>query len=157
MNCIFCQIVRGNLDAAVFWENDDFIAALDIFPNVHGMSLVISKQHYESDLSDMSDEIYGRFFAAARQICSVLKRGLLIRRVAMVLEGMGINHAHIKLYPLHGLANTFQEMWAQEQVFFEKYTGYITTQLGPNADIADLKILSEKLLHISKTDKPRRN
>lgn len=149
MNCIFCQIVQGDLDAAIFWQNDDFIAVFDLFPNVHGQALLISKQHHASDLSDMSDVLYGRFFAAARQVSDVLKKKLPVCRVALVLEGMGINHAHIKLYPLHGLENTFQEMWAPEQVFFEKYTGYISTQLGPKEDIIKLKALAEKLSGVS--------
>lgn len=145
MDCVFCQIVQHNSDAAIFWEDDYFIAVLDIFPNVHGQALLISKQHYNSDLSDMPDEIYERFFAVARQVGAILKNKLPVYRVAVVLEGMGINHAHIKLYPLHGLESSFKQMWADEQVFFEKYTGYITTQLGPKADMNELKTLSKKL------------
>ena len=41
--------------------------------------------------------------AAAKKVAKILERGLSVKRVAMVMEGMGINHAHIKLYPLHGL------------------------------------------------------
>lgn len=149
MDCTFCQIIQGTLESAVFWENNDFIATLDLFPNVYGQTLVISKQHYNSDLSDMSSEMYKQFFDAARLVSEILKIKLPVYRVAMVLEGMGINHAHIKLYPLHGLENSFQEMWAQERVFFEKYAGYITTQLGPKARINELKALSKKLSEIA--------
>lgn len=149
MDCTFCQIIQGALESAVFWENNDFIATLDLFPNVYGQTLVISKQHYNSDLSDMSSEMYKQFFDAARLVSEILKIKLPVYRVAMVLEGMGINHAHIKLYPLHGLENSFQEMWAQERVFFEKYAGYITTQLGPKARINELKALSKKLSEIA--------
>ncbi len=60
---------------------------------------------------------------------------------------MWINHAHIKLYPLHGLESTFKEMWGKETVFFEKYEGYLSTLLGPQADMAELKKLAQ---HISK-------
>jgi diadenosine tetraphosphate (Ap4A) HIT family hydrolase len=149
MDCTFCQIIQGALESAVFWENNDFIATLDLFPNVYGQTLVISKQHYNSDLSDMSSEMYKQFFDAARSVSEILKRELPVYRVAMVLEGMGIDHAHIKLYPLHGLENTFHEMWAQERVFFEKYAGYITTQLGPKAHMHELKALSKKLSEIA--------
>ncbi|MCD6444824.1 hypothetical protein J7L70_07495 [Candidatus Bathyarchaeota archaeon] len=68
--------------------------------------------------------------AAAKKVAKILERGLSVKRVAMVMEGMGINHAHIKLYPLHGLKEKFEETWAKERVFFEKYEGYISTQLG---------------------------
>jgi len=149
MDCTFCQIIQGALESAVFWENNDFIATLDLFPNVYGQTLVMSKQHYNSDLSDMSSEMYKQFFDAARLVSEILKIKLPVYRVAMVLEGMGINHAHIKLYPLHGLENPFQEMWTQERVFFEKYAGYITTQLGAKAHMHELKALSKKLSEIA--------
>ncbi len=63
----------------------------------------------------------------------------------MVMEGMGINHAHIKLYPLHGVRSEFKEMWAKDKIFFEKYEGYISTQLGPKADMKELKNLAKKI------------
>lgn len=145
MDCIFCHIIERSADAAIFWEDNDFIAILDLFPNVFGQTLIISKQHYNSDLSDMPAEVYALFFVAARQVSDILKNRLPVYRVVMVLEGMGINHAHLKLYPLHGLKSNFHEMWSIDKVFFEKYTGYITTQVGPKADREILKALSKKL------------
>ena len=147
MDWICCQIVRRDSEAAIFWENDDFMAVLDLFPNVHGQALLISSS-ITIHIYHMPDNAYEKFFSAARQVSNILKVGLPVYRVAMVLEGMGINHAHIKLYPLHGLDKTFHEMWAEEMVFFEKYTGYITTQIGPKADLIKLKELSAKLSDI---------
>ncbi len=63
----------------------------------------------------------------------------------MVMEGMGINHAHIKLYPLHGVAEKFKEMSAKKTIFFDKYEGYISTQLGPKAKLSELKKLAERI------------
>ena len=143
--CIFCQIAQGQLDAVQIWENEEFFAALDINPNVKGMTLVISKDHYDSDLCNMPDATYKNFFGAARQVSELLKTGLDVKRIAMVVEGMGINHAHIKLYPLYGLPETFQSIWCKERIYFEKYPGYITTQLGPQADIDELKKLARTL------------
>jgi hypothetical protein len=31
---------------------------------------------------------------------NLLKKGLGVHRVAMVMEGLGVNHLHIKLYPV---------------------------------------------------------
>jgi len=58
---------------------------------------------------------------------------------------MGINHAHIKLYPLYGLKNTFKEMWAKDKIYFKKYENYISTQLGPKKSFEELKKLAEKI------------
>jgi hypothetical protein len=62
----------------------------------------------------------------------------------MVMEGMGINHVHIKLYPLHGLKDKFVETWANKRVFFKKYKGYITTLMGERADDKELAELAKK-------------
>jgi len=145
MDCIFCNIIQKKSDAAIIWEDSEFTAILDLYPNVKGQTLLISKDHFASDLHDMSDETYARFLLASRKVVSLLKKTLGVKRVALVIEGMGINHAHIKLYPLYGLKKSFQQMWPKGCVFFETYEGYITTQIGPEADIKSLKKLAEQI------------
>ena len=74
-----------------------------------------------------------------------MRKGLKVNRVAMVAEGMGVNHVHIKLYPLYGIEKEFKEIWAKEKVFFENYQGYISTQLGPQANLEELKKIAEDI------------
>lgn len=144
-DCIFCKIARGEIDAAKIWEDENFIATLDINPNTKGMTLVMPKKHYDSYAFDMPDEEYGAFMIAAKKVAGLLERALNVQRVALVMEGMGINHAHIKLYPMYGLEEKFKETWAQDRVFFDRYEGYISTQLGPAADLEGLKKLAEEI------------
>lgn len=144
-NCIFCKIAQGRFDAAKIWEDRNFLAILDINPNTHGMTLVLPKKHYDSYIFEMPDEAYKQIMLAAKKVAKLLEKSLKIQRVAMVMEGMGVNHAHIKLYPLHGLKEKFEETWAAEKKFFEKYEGYISTQLGPKIELEELKKLAEKL------------
>lgn len=54
------------------------------------------------------------------------------------MEGMGIDHAHIKLYPLYDSLLHFKEMLSKERIFYDNYQGYITTQLGPQASEEEL-------------------
>ena len=145
MDCIFCKIASGEIDSAKFWEDDEFMAILDIMPNTKGMALVITKKHYDSYAFDLPDDVYIRAMEAAKKVGRMLEKGLGVKRVAMVVEGMGINHFHIKLYPLHGLKEKFEKIWADKKVFFEKYEGYITTLTGPTADMAELKKLAEQI------------
>jgi histidine triad (HIT) family protein len=144
-NCIFCKIVKGEIDSAKIWEDDEFVAILDLNPNTEGMSLVLPKHHFDSDVLSMPDDVYLKFLQACKKVTELLKKSLKVKRVAMVMEGMGVNHAHIKLYPMYGLEDEFKEMWTKEQAFFLKYPGYITTVLGPRADIGNLKKLAEKI------------
>ncbi len=144
-DCVFCKIVSGEINSAKIWEDDEFLAILDVMPNTKGMALVLTKKHYDSYAFDMPEDVYLRFMLAARKVAKMLEKGLGVARVAMVMEGMGVNHAHIKLYPLHGVKKKFKEMWSKEKVFFNKYEGYITTKTGPKVDMTELKKLAEKI------------
>lgn len=144
-NCIFCKIIKGEIDSAKIWEDKGFLAILDINPNTKGMVLLLTKQHYDSYVFEMPDEIYQKFMQAVKKVAKILEKGLNVQRVAMVIEGMGVNHAHIKLYPLYGLKEKFEEIWSKEKIFFDKYDGYITTQLGPQADFEELKKIAKQI------------
>jgi diadenosine tetraphosphate (Ap4A) HIT family hydrolase len=145
-NDIFCKIVRGEIPSFKIWEDKDFLAILDINPNVEGMTVLLSKDHYDSYMVEsMGEEMFGKMFVAAQKVAKLLDEALGTKRTAIVMEGLGVNHAHLKLYPIYGLEQEFEETWAKEKVYFEKYPGYITTQLGQQADFAKLKALAEKI------------
>jgi len=44
-SCVFCKIVKGEMPCAKIWEDDNFIAFLDIKPATKGMTLLIPKIH----------------------------------------------------------------------------------------------------------------
>ena len=142
--CRFCEIIKKNLEPLI-WENSEFYAVLDANPNTKGASLVITKKHYPSHILNLDNSLYQRFMLAAKEVAGLLEKKLGVARVALVVEGMGIDHAHIKLYPLHGVGEEFEAAWAEKKVYFEKYEGYITTQLGPKADTEELGKLAEKI------------
>lgn len=149
MECIFCKIAKGEIDSAKIWEDEGFLAILDVNPNTKGMTLVLPKDHHDSYVFDENDEFYNKIMLAAKKVAKILEKGLGVKRVALVMEGMGVNHAHIKLYPLYGLEEKFEETWAKERVFFNRYEGYISTRLGPEANIGELKRLAEEIKKIS--------
>ena len=51
MSCVFCAIVAGEAPAIRIYEDDDFLAILDIRPFTRGHTLVIPKRH-TVDLTD---------------------------------------------------------------------------------------------------------
>lgn len=144
-NCIFCKIAQKEIDAAIIWEDDSYMAFLDIHPNMQGMTLVIPKKHYDSNILDLDEATYTALLTASKNVSQLLKKGLAVHRVALVIEGLGVNHAHVKLYPLHGVDKEFTEIWANERIYFESYEGYISTQLGPQKEIAELQELAEEI------------
>jgi len=144
-NCIFCKIINNEIPSVKIWEDDRYIAILDINPNTEGVTLVLSKRHEDSYLFDLDDDIVKDIMIASKKVAKILEKGLGVHRVAMVMEGMGINHLHIKLYPLHGIDDKFVEMWVGERKYFDKYEGYLSTQLGPEKSLDDLKKVLSKI------------
>jgi len=153
--CIFCKIIKGEIESVKIWEDGDFLAILDVYPNTEGMTLVLTKKHYDSYAFDLTDKIYEKFMLAAKKVSKILERALNVKRVAMVMEGMGINHAHIKLYPLHGINEKFKEMWAKKEIYFDKYEGYISTQLGPKKSTEELNNIASKIKESQKNAKEK--
>jgi len=141
--CIFCKVVKGELPSYKIYEDDNFIGILDLFPNTKGMTLVLTKDHFESYAANMDDATYTKFFLTAKKISKLIDQKLGVKRTALVMEGMGINHAHIKLYPLHGLGDSFEAMIPEEKKFYDRYHGYISTLLGPKASDEELKQVRE--------------
>jgi len=144
-DCVFCKIVSGEIPSEKVWEDDEFLAILDVNPNTLGMSILMTKSHYDSYLEEMPDELAGRFLVAAKKVGRLLDQKLGSKRTAMVLEGIGVNHAHIKLYPMHGLGEKFPGRESDETVFYKQYPGFITTKRGPQAPPEELKKIKEKI------------
>ncbi|PIO00409.1 diadenosine tetraphosphate hydrolase [archaeon CG10_big_fil_rev_8_21_14_0_10_43_11] len=144
-DCIFCKIVAGEIPSVMLWEDDDHVAILDVAPNTRGMTLVLTKKHYASNISFIDDDVFKRFMIASKRVVRVLEKGLSVSRVALVVEGTGVNHAHAKLYPLHGVLAEFHSAERDTRTFFDTYQGFVSTQLGPNAQVKELKMLAQEI------------
>jgi histidine triad (HIT) family protein len=149
--CIFCEIATGNFSTpGIFWEDAKFMAFLSIDPNTNGFSCVIPKQHYGSDVMKMPDNVLQEFIIASKKVAQILEDYYSdIGRVGVVMEGMGVDHAHIKLVPMHGTEYLKNGEWKQplntEDQWFDNYPGWISSAGGPMANMDDLKKLAENI------------
>jgi histidine triad (HIT) family protein len=142
-NCIFCKISKGEIPCAKIWEDDKHLAFLDINPNTLGMTIVIPKKHSESYMFNIQDADYSALMLASKTAGKMLEKALGVPRVAFASEGVGVNHAHVKLYPLYMAADTKE---ASHRIFFEQYEGYITTELGPQRSLEELKMIADEII-----------
>lgn len=148
--CIFCEIVAGTIPACIYWEDLEFIAFLSIDPNTEGFSCVVPKKHFGSDVMKMPDDVLKRFILAVKKVSKILEDYFDdVGRVGVMMEGTGIDHAHIKLFPMHGTPHLKKGGWKQvlsgKEFWFPKYEGWICSGGGPKADTGDLKKLAKKL------------
>lgn len=149
--CPFCEIVSGKLETpGIFWEDENYIAFLSIDPNTIGFSCVVPKKHYGSDIMKMDDGSLKDFIVAAKKVSVILENYFDdVGRVGVIMEGTGIDHAHIKLVPMHGTEYLNNGKWKQvlsrEDFWFDKYEGWISSGSGSKADPDELAHLAKKL------------
>ena len=149
--CVFCKIISGEIKTpGIFWEDNSFMAFLSIWPNTEGFTVIISKEHYGSDVLEMPDKILQKFVLAAKTVSKNLIRYFDdVGRVGLIMEGTGIDHAHIKLFPMHGTGHIKKGEWKQYHSdgnkFFKTYEGYISSNDGPKGDEQKIRELARKL------------
>ena len=99
MATIFTRIVRGEIPSYKVAEDERFFAFLDINPLTKGHTLVVPKQ--ETDyLFDLDDRTLADMIVFAKRIARKLKEKIEGKRVAVVVLGLEVPHAHIHLIPI---------------------------------------------------------
>ena len=100
MPTIFSRIIAGEIPSYKIAEDDRYFAFLDIKPLTKGHTLVIPKQ--ETDyLFDLDDRTLADMMLFAKRIAVKIKQVTGCKRVAVVVLGMEVPHAHIHLIPIN--------------------------------------------------------
>lgn len=73
-DCIFCKIIAGEIPSVKIWEDNNFIALLDVFPACKGQTLVLTKRHYDSDIFLMDDNIYSSLLLVTKNVTMMMKK-----------------------------------------------------------------------------------
>jgi histidine triad (HIT) family protein len=73
-DCIFCRIVRGEIDADVVYDEDDVLAFEDINSKAPVHVLVIPRQHVANleEIGALSDTVVKRLFEVASTVAGKL-------------------------------------------------------------------------------------
>lgn len=100
MASIFSRIIAGEIPCYKVAENEDCFAFLDIAPLAKGHTLVVPKREvdYFYDLED--GELEG-MIVFAKQIAKKIKETTQCKKVATVVLGLEVAHAHIHLIPMN--------------------------------------------------------
>lgn len=95
-NCIFCKIAGHEISAKIVYEDEDFMAFLDINPVNPGHTLVIPKKHYRWvwDVPNID-----RYYLAVQKVALALKKVFETDWIVSAVFGEEIDHAHIWLVP----------------------------------------------------------
>jgi histidine triad (HIT) family protein len=98
-DCIFCKIVKGEIPSNKVFEDDEFLAFLDIHPKALGHTLLIPKSHYPW-FTDVPEDLSDKLFRNAHKISKDLKEKYQADYVRLGIVGTDVAHTHIHLIPL---------------------------------------------------------
>lgn len=99
MATVFSRIIAGEIPSYKIAEDDNFYAFLDINPLTKGHALVIPKKEVDY-LFDLDDETLSTMILFAKKVAVRIKERIACKRVAMVVLGLEVPHAHIHLIPI---------------------------------------------------------
>ena len=104
MASIFSKIAAGEIPSYKCAESDKFYAFLDINPVGKGHTLVIPRKEVDY-IFDMEDSDLAEFEVFAKKVAKALKAAFPCKKVAQVVLGLEVAHAHIHLIPMNSEAD----------------------------------------------------
>jgi len=106
MDCPFCAIVAGALEASVVHEDEHVLGFMDLHPIATGHLLVVPKAHAAS-LADLDPDDGARVFRVAHRLAGAV-RASSVRTAGINLfladgeaAGQEVFHVHLHVLPRH--------------------------------------------------------
>ena len=104
MATLFSKIAAGEIPSYKCAEDDKFYAFLDINPVVKGHTLVVPRKEIDY-IFDMDDKDLADFEVFAKKVARAIRAAFPCKKVAEVVLGLEVNHAHIHLMPINSEAD----------------------------------------------------
>ena len=96
---IFSKIAAGEIPSYKCAESEHFYAFLDINPLKEGHTLVIPRREVDY-IFDMDDQELAEFQLFAKKVALAIRKASPCKKVAQVVLGLEVPHAHIHLIPM---------------------------------------------------------
>ena len=100
MASVFTRIVKGEIPCYKVAEDDRYFAFLDINPLAKGHTLVIPKEETDN-IFDLDDRTLADMMVFAKLIARKIQANIACKKVAVVVLGLEVPHAHIHLIPIN--------------------------------------------------------
>jgi histidine triad (HIT) family protein len=102
-DCLFCEIVAGDVPAQIVDSDERTVAFMDINPATRGHALVVPREH-SRDLLEISDEDLERTTVAARRLATRIEEtlepdGLNLLNSCRPAAWQTVFHFHIHVVP----------------------------------------------------------
>src|ERR1700704_610469 len=100
-NCIFCEIIIGDLAAPIVFADESSVAFLDHRPLFPGHCLLVPKDHFET-LSDLPADLVGPFFTNVQLLARAVELALGAEGSFVAMNNrvsQSVPHFHVHIVP----------------------------------------------------------
>ncbi len=105
MATIFSKIIAGEIPSNKIAEDANFYSFLDINPLKKGHTLVVPKMEVDY-FFDLNDNILEEIMVFSKKVAKAIEKVVPCKRVAIIVLGLEVPHAHIHLIPLDKESDT---------------------------------------------------
>ncbi len=138
--CVFCKIVSGEIPSVKVYEDEGFLAFMDIGPVNKGHVLVIPKKHAETFV-DLTEEEAAELFKRVNRIAKAVKLGLGADGLNIIINvgkasGQEVFHVHTHIIPRFendGMKFGWRKLSYNDNEM-EEYAERIRKAITPNDD-----------------------
>lgn len=111
-NCLFCDIIEGNVPSRKVYEDDKVYAFMDISQTTPGHTLVVPKEHVRN-LFEMSSETAADLFSRVPKITQAIKASddkikganILVNNEEVAYQS--VFHSHVHIIPRYSSQDDF--------------------------------------------------
>ena len=99
--CVFCDIVAGDVPAHVVAADDATVAFLDARPVFPGHTLLVPRRHYET-FADVPAELIQPLFDAAQRLARAVEAGMDAHGTFVAMNNrvsQSVPHLHVHVVP----------------------------------------------------------
>lgn len=98
--CTFCKIIKRELPASIFYEDEDVLGFMNHKPVHPAECLLIPKEHIDHFM-DIDDDLAAKIMRLSQKLSRYIREHFKPQRVGYVVAGYGVAHAHMIIIPQH--------------------------------------------------------
>ncbi|MDP3741220.1 MAG: HIT family protein [bacterium] len=102
-DCVFCKIVKWETPSQRVYEDEDYLAFLDINPINFGHTLIIPRAHYEN-VESTPDDVFSDLIRLAKKIGPAMAKAMNANGYNIKINngraaGQEVDHVHLHVIP----------------------------------------------------------
>ena len=102
MASIFTKIISGEIPSYKIYEDENYLAFLDINPNALGHTLCIPKKEIDQ-IFDLDDQTLTGLMIFSKKVARAIKKAVVCKRVGISVIGLEVPHVHVHLIPINNM------------------------------------------------------